>query len=126
MKRALLLFSISFLLFACEKDSLETGYLIPIEELPDWLISSIEYDEGVIETSPKYYLAFGAWSRSKWNNEYYYQYINYLSSTIIPPISHLGDTLDIPPLTSTDFSKEKCCSEFVWKAPRFRDYRAGE
>ena len=122
MKRALLLFSISFFLFACEKDSLETGYLVPIEELPDWLISSIEYDEEVIETSQKYYSAYGSWSRSKWNNEYYYKYFNLVSSTIPQPISHLGDTLDIPPLTSTDFYKERCCTEYVWKGLRYKEY----
>jgi len=117
MKRILLVVSISLLLCSCEKD-----YLLSKEELPDWLISSIESDEQIIEASPKYYLAYGAWTRSKWNNMNYYQYVNYLSSTIIPPISELGDTLDIPPLTSTDYYKEKCCTVYVWKGPKFKNY----
>lgn len=122
MKRILILVSISLLLFSCDKFSFRPGYIIPKEELPGWLVTSIENDEKIIEASPKYYLAYGAWSRSKWNKEYYYQYFNPLSSTIIPPISELGDTLDIPPLTSTDFHKEKCCTEYVWKALKYRDW----
>jgi hypothetical protein len=122
MIRTLIVVSISLLLFSCDKISLKTGYLIPKEELPNWLVASIEHDEKIIEASPKGYLAWGAWTRSKWNNEYYFQYVNYLSSKIIPPISELGDTLDIPPLTSTDYYKEKCCTKYVWKGPKFTDW----
>ncbi|MCK4879709.1 MAG: hypothetical protein KAS82_03580 [Bacteroidales bacterium] len=123
MKRILIVVSISFLLLSCGKD-----YLVPEEELPEWLIQRIEYDEQVIEASPKYYLAYGAWSRIKWNNENYYEYFNALSSTILPPISELGDTLDIlmPLLTSSDYYKERCCREYVWKGPRYKDWHSGE
>ncbi len=120
MKRTLFLVSVSvsLLLFSCEKD-----YLVPQEELPEWLISKIENDEQIIEESPKYYLASGAWARYEWNTEFYFEYWNPLSSTFPHPISQIGDTLEIYANdANSDYCQEKCCWEYVWKGPKYKDW----
>jgi len=116
-KLALILF-ISVVLFSCEKDD----FLIPGNEVPAWLKAKIRQDEQIIKDSPQTYLNYGAWMRYKWENEYYFEYQNYLSSSLPKPISAQGDTLNFYVFdTTTDYYKEKCCKEFVWKAPEFKD-----
>jgi len=117
MKRLILLIPLMFILFSCEKE------FVPEHELPDWLLSKIEEDEEVISDRPKGYLASGTWVRVKWNDVFYYEYWNMLSSRFAYPISHDRDTLDFTIADGwTDYAKEKCCEKFVWKGPEVKDW----
>ena len=110
---------ISFMLISCEKDD----YLIPNKEVPAWLKTKISQDEQIIKDSPQSDLNYGAWKRYKWQDDYYFEYQNYSMMSSLPqPISAKGDTLQFHVYdTTTDYYKEKCCKEFVWKAPEFKD-----
>ncbi len=115
MKRLILFIAIFLFLFSCEE-----GLLVTEDELPVWLLDKIEVDEQIISEYPKYYLASGAWVRVEWDKVFYYEYRNSLSSVFPKPISHYGDTLDFHVNNSkTDYSKEKCCHEYVWIGPTF-------
>lgn len=115
MKKIILLIAVHFLLISCEK-----GYLVPENELPEWLRTSIEKDEQIIKKNPKYMTSYGSWIRYKWHDEYYYDYFNLVSSTMSKPISHIGDTLNFfVNDNNTAYYKEKCCKKYVWKGPNF-------
>ena len=117
MKKFLLLLILSLTFFSCEKE-----YLIPENEVPEWLKAEIKQDEKIIKESPKLMNAHGAWLRYKWQEEYYFEYHNMLSSSLIMPISATGDTLHFSPGDiSTEYYKEKCCRQYVWKGPNYKE-----
>ena len=106
---------LSILLISCEKE-----YLVPENELPQWLKNSIRRDEQFIEAHPHGLAAMGAWYRTRFNDEYYYEYFNLLLSSMPRPISHSGDTLEVwVGDTDTNYHKEKCCGIYVWKGPDY-------
>ncbi len=105
------------LLSSCEKD-----FLIPSNEVPDWLKSEISQDEQTIKEQPRSMTLYGGWLRYSWRNEYYFEYHNVLSSSLPLAISYSGDT-KIPAYDiNLDYNKEKCCKTYVWKGPKYNDY----
>jgi hypothetical protein len=117
MKKLALMFFFSLMFFSCEKD-----YLIPDREVPDWLKAKISQDEQIIKDSPQLMNSYGAWLRYTWQNEYYFEYRNVLSSSLPRPISVKGDPLQFYATDiNTDYYKEKCCKQYVWKAPEYED-----
>lgn len=117
MKKAALMFFISLIFFSCEK---EKNYLIPANEIPEWLKTKISQDEMKIQQNPKYMTSWGAWIRYRWQNTNYFEYHNILSSSSIAPVSEGGDTLYYG-ATNLNYDKEKCCKEYVWKAPKYTE-----
>jgi hypothetical protein len=120
MKNLALMLFITVMFFSCEKDD----FLIPNKEVPAWLKTKIRQDEQVIKDSPQSDLNYGAWKRYKWQDDYYFEYQNYVmfGSSLSQPISAKGDTLQFYVFdTTTDYYIEKCCKEFVWKATEFKD-----
>jgi hypothetical protein len=119
MKQLLVILLLSFLITSCNK--IKTGViLIPDNEVPTWLKSDIEQQQNKILTSPKSTAPYGAWIRFNWNNDYYFEYHNYLSSSSPKAISFNRDTLHIIANDiNTDYGKNKCCRTFVWRAPKY-------
>jgi hypothetical protein len=118
MKKLVLMFSFTLMFISCEKD-----YLVPEKEVPDWLKTKISQDEQAIKDSPKYMTSYGCWLRYSWQNEYYFEYHNVVSSSSPRAISFKGDTLHIwANDINTDYCKEKCCKQYVWKAPKYKEY----
>ena len=118
MNRILPLLLLASLLLSCEKEN-----LVPEDEWPQWLRTTIEEHESFIQANPKSSAAVGAWKRTTWNRVYYYEYYNLLSSSMPIAISHSGDTLDTyVGDTDSDYHQEKCCGIWVWKGPRFIDF----
>jgi len=117
MKKLALLFTVLFFLFSCEKD-----YLVPNKEVPDWLKIKISQAEKSIKADPKGLTAYSAWIRFKWQNEYYFEYDAYASSASPLAISTAQDTLRLNPWdTTTDYYKEKCCKQLIWKGPKYTE-----
>ena len=118
MKTFLPIFLLACLLHSCEKVN-----LVPEDEWPQWLKTTIDEQERSIRDNPKSSYALGAWMRTTWNQVYYYEYYNLLFSSMPIAISHSGDTLDTyVGNTSSDYHNQKCCSIYVWKGPDYKDY----
>jgi len=115
-KLALLLLTL-LITTSCEKD-----YLIPNGQVPNWLKTQINKEEQIIKDSPQLMNSYGAWIRYEWENEYYFEYHNSLSSSMYQPITQDGDTVHIYLWdTKQPYNTEKCCKQFVWKAPNYFD-----
>lgn len=66
--------------------------------------------------------AYGAWVQFEWKSENYFEYWNFLSSESTKVYSQNGDvflynTWD----PTTDYYKEKCCKQIIWKGPKYSD-----
>ncbi|MBW6501726.1 MAG: hypothetical protein K0B05_10065 [Bacteroidales bacterium] len=112
--------SLLFFLFlaSCEKE-----YQVPPNEIPGWLKLIIDQDEQFYKDNPKSMVAYGCWVRYSWQNDYYFEYHNVLSSSSPRAISYDRDTLKIwANDINTVYCKEKCCRAYVWKGPKFKDY----
>jgi hypothetical protein len=117
MKKFILSISILFFLLSCEKD-----YLIPDKDVPGWLKEKIIYDENAIKETPKISLNYGCWIRYNWNGVFYFEYHNVLSSSLASPKSFDGEELIFTYMdANTDYYKEKCCKQYVWKAPKYNE-----
>jgi hypothetical protein len=115
MKKTALWLFFSAMLISCEKD-----YLIPDREVPIWLKMQINQDEKVMKDNPSSCRYYGAWLRYNWHNEYYFEYHCSCSSSSPLAISVEGDTLRLVANdVTTDYYKEKCCRQLVWKAPEY-------
>lgn len=118
MKKLLLFLFISLFFISCEKED----YLIPAKEIPDWVKTDIKKHEQKIVDSPKLMYAYGAWIRYKWNDNYYFEYHNSLSSTSPKATSFNGkNRLEVWD-RNTDYYQEKCCKVYVWKGPKAGNY----
>lgn len=117
MKKILVMIFLPFLLFSCEKTLPD----VPDNEIPAWLKTRISQDEQTIKYYPKYMASWSAWIRYNWEKEYYFEYHNVLSSTIIAPVSEKGVTLYYG-ATNMKYYNEKCCKQYVWKAPNYKEY----
>ena len=116
MKKALFLFTVTFLCFSCEKD-----FLIPRNKVPDWLKEKISQDEATIKSDPKLMPNYGAWLRYEFQGEKYYEYDNPLSSLSRNPYSHDGVRINTTIAPFTDYWNDKCCEKFIWKAPSYNE-----
>jgi hypothetical protein len=117
MKKPALYILFFTILLSCEKD-----YLIPGNEVPEWLKSKISQDEQLMKEHPSSCLYYGGWLRYSWQDEYYFEFHCSCSSSSPLPISVKGDTLHIIANdATTDYYKEKCCRQIVWKAPKYSD-----
>lgn len=113
MKKIVIIIFTVLAFSSCERDS-----IVPESELPQWLTEKIQSDESYIKEFPKSWIAAGKWIRTEWNESYYYEYINYLSSTILAPISHSRDTLDLyNQIIMDDYRSNMCCEKLVWEGP---------
>ena len=117
MKKLLIFFTITLLLSACEKD-----YLVPSNEVPEWLKERIAEDEATIKEDPKLMPNYGAWIRYEFNNESYYEYDNPLSSLSRNPYSEAGVRVNTMEQPYIEYWDNKCCEIFVWKAPKYKEH----
>lgn len=108
----LILVSISTL--SCEKDN-----LIPKKDIPDWLKENIKALEQEIKADPTTILSYSSWVRYEWKNNYYFEFINPISSSFPIPKTISGEMLNIytDPL-AIEYPNEKCCMRYVWKGPK--------
>jgi len=117
MKNAIIIILVALAMLSCEKD-----YLIPRKDIPDWLKDQIEISDQQIKDNPKMMASYGGWMRYKWENDYYFEYSNILSSYIGGPITFQGDTLQLTDPRAIDYAKNRCCKQYVWKGPKYKEY----
>jgi hypothetical protein len=117
MKTIALIITFSLALLSCKKTLPD----VPETEIPVWLKTKISQDEVRIQQNPQYMTSWGAWIRYKWQNTYYFEYHNVLSSSSIAPVSESGDTLYYG-ATNLKYYNEKCCKQYVWRAPNYKEF----
>ena len=107
---------LTFFLFTdCNKNK-----LIPEDEVPQWLKERIAEDEVDIEESdPKKMVNFGAWIRYKFNEDYYFEYDNPLSSVCCCMLNFEGESFNYFDESFETYQENKCCKKYVWKAPEY-------
>jgi hypothetical protein len=117
MKKIMLfLLPVMMLLASCEKN-----YLVPSDEVPSWLKDRIAETEQEIQSNPKSGLDICAWIRYTYKGDYYYEWINLLSSTWPHLYNHKGEMMTSGLLDFNKYWDEKCCKRFIWKGSAYID-----
>jgi hypothetical protein len=116
MKKFLLLLLPAILLISCERQ-----YLLPSDEVPGWLKQSIADTERIISSDSRSGLSISAWIRYEYNDQYYFEWHNLLSSSFPPIYNFEGDMMGYSWATTDDYQKDKCCREYIWKGPSWND-----
>ena len=116
MKKILLLLLPALLLISCEKD-----YLVPASEVPEWLEDRIAETEKEIRSNPKSGLDMCAWVRYTYEDDYYYEWINLLSSYLPHLYNQKGELMTFDSMDIDRYYDEKCCKQFIWKGANYID-----
>ncbi|MBK9389187.1 MAG: hypothetical protein IPN68_02975 [Bacteroidetes bacterium] len=116
MKHYLLTIPLLIFLVSCEKSS---DYLIPESEVPEWLKTSIAQDKKTLESDPRSSLNISAWIRTEYKGDYYFEFINLLSSA--GPRTYKSDGTEFMYTDNgfMDYQSGKCCKKYVWKGPDY-------
>jgi hypothetical protein len=117
LRKFVFIYFFSVIFFSCEK----TLHDVPDNEIPLWLKTRISQHEQIIRDNPKSMSSWGAWIRYKWQKGYYFEYQNIMSSSTVAPITENGDTLYYG-ATHLKYYEEKCCKQYVWRAPNYKEY----
>lgn len=104
---------------ACKKEEDVTKEI----DIPLWLQEEIDMYEKELEDDPNSYNSYGAWMRYKYNDQYFFEYENMLSSYSWGSIMYDYDGVvyydnDLPNTDAavlSDYDDLKCCMEYVWK-----------
>ena len=116
MKKIMLLLLPAMMLVSCEKN-----YLVPDGEVPSWLKDRIAETEKEIQSNPKSGLDICAWVRYTYKGDYYYEWINLLSSTWPHLYNHKGEWMTLSTMEIEKYRDEKCCKQFIWKGSNYID-----
>jgi len=116
MKRITLIISLALIIISCENDQ-----YVRDSDIPAWLKERIASDEEIIAENPQSGLDIAAWIRYKYNESYYFEYLNLLSSSYHPVYNHQGEIIaDIDEYQK--YSSRKCCKQFVWKGSAYIEF----
>lgn len=125
MKKFLLFLLPAMMLISCERQ-----YLLPSDEVPGWLKIRIAEIEDQINSNPRSGLDVGAWVRYEYQDQYYFEWHNLLSSSFPPIYDFDGDMMTFS-WNSTDvldsnanwddYQKDKCCKKYIWKGSAWND-----
>jgi len=116
MKKILLLLMPALLLISCEK-----SYLVPAAQVPEWLEDRIAETEKEIRSNPKSGLDICAWVRYTYEDDYYYEWINLLSSHWPHLYNQKGELMTFDSMDIHRYYDEKCCKKFIWKGANYID-----
>jgi hypothetical protein len=119
MKKFFALVAFCLLIVSCEK---APNLLLPSSEVPDWIQKRISSDEKKIASNPQSGLDVAAWIRYKFQDDYYFEYRNAISSAGPEKYDYNGNKILLTQEPYTHFEAEKCCKSFVWKGPNYIDY----
>ena len=116
MKRILLILLPAVLFISCERHQYQ-----PSGEVPEWLNQKIVEIEGQIRENPKTGFTISAWIRYTYNDEYYFEWHNLLSSSYPPIYDFDGNRMFFRWDNNDDYQKGKCCKQYIWKGPSWSD-----
>lgn len=110
-----------FLLPAVLLISCERQYLLPADEVPGWLKTRIAEIEDEIKANQTSALNICAWIRYEFNDQYYFEWHNLLSSSFPPVYNADGEMMTYSWDSADEYQKAKCCKKFVWKGSSWKD-----
>jgi hypothetical protein len=114
---SILTFGMIILLFmACQS---EDESMLASSELPAWLEEQIKEDELIISSDSTRMPIYGAWIRYEFENSYYFEYDNPVSSLSRNPYSWQGNRVDWTQSPYIDYWDKRCCKKYIWMAPRY-------
>lgn len=116
MKKILLLLITILMLGSCEEN-----YLVPADEVPSWLKDRIAEAEKEIKSDPKSGMDICAWIRYSYKGDYYYEWINLLSSYWPHLYNKKGELMTFGKMDIEKYWGEKCCKKFIWKGSKYID-----
>ena len=116
MKKLLLILLPALMLVSCEK-----SYLVPDDEVPAWLKDRIAETEKEIRNNPHSGLTISAWIRYSYDQDYYFEYHNLLSSSYPPIYNYRGDMMTFSWDNNDSYQQDKCCKEYIWKGSDWSD-----
>ena len=115
MKKLLFLFSLVLIMISCVKTQKSDS------DVPSWLQQKITHDEEIIKSDPQSGLDIAAWIRYEYKGEYYYEYLNLLSSAGPKTYKNDGTEISFNATNYSDYQSEKCCRYYVWKGKSYID-----
>ena len=116
MKKILFILLPLMLLSSCDKD-----YLVTAAEIPGWLKDRIAWTEKQIMEDDKSGLEMTAWIRYTYKGDFYYEWINMLSSYWPHLYNREGELMTFSTINIENYWEEKCCKTFIWKGPDYSD-----
>lgn len=114
MKKIILLLFPVLLLVSCEKN-----YLVPADEVPSWLKERIAEAEKEISSNPQSLMDICAWVRYSYKGDYYYEWINPISSAWPQLYNKQGELMNFGSIDIAKYWDEKCCKRFIWKGSKY-------
>lgn len=118
LKKLLFYITICLLFSSCEKSP---ELLIPSSEVPKWLKERISDDEKTIESNPQSGLDVAAWIRYEYDGNFYFEYVNLLSSAGPKIYKYDGKEFVYNDNNFSNCQSGKCCRSYVWKGPSYID-----
>jgi len=112
MKKVIIPFVLSLIMFSCEKDKIAT------DDIPDWLMVRIAEDESKIAADARSGLDIAAWIRYEYRGNFYYEYVNQLSSSGPKVYNRNGDLINYG-IPYMDYMAGKCCKKYIWKGSAY-------
>jgi hypothetical protein len=113
MKKIIIPFILSIILFSCEKEKSDSY------DIPAWLKLRIAEDESKIAADPRSGLDIAAWIRYEYRDLYYYEYHNMLSSSGPKVYNSIGDLVNFVENSYMDYLSGKCCKKYIWKGSAY-------
>lgn len=101
---------------ACKKDN-----TLSQDEIPNWLKERILEDEEFIASNPQSGLDIACWLRYEYSNNYYFEYVNLLRSSLPPVYDYEGNEINAYLEIDSDYLKKRCCKLYVWRGPSYVD-----
>ena len=118
MKNLFALLLLTFILTSCEK---WPDFLVPDSDVPKWLKERIADDVKTIESNPQSGLNFAAWIRYSYNDKYFYEYVNLISSAGPKTYNSDGTEFMYTENNYTDYQSNKYCLTYIWQGPSYID-----
>jgi hypothetical protein len=114
MKRIFLVFLLGLIIISCEKEQ-----FLQDTDIPLWLRDKIAHDEEIIRTNSQSGLDIAAWIRYEYDGNYYFEYLNLLSSAGPSTYDNDGNLVSFNLASYQTYFTKRCCKKYIWRGPSY-------
>ena len=115
MEKLIFLLAFVLLTISCEKTKTQDP------EIPSWVQERINHDEAIIKSDPRSGLNIAAWIRYEYKGNFYYEYLNLLSSAGPEIYQSDGTKFNNTEFDIFDYQSNRCCRHYIWKGQSYID-----